>query len=135
MRIPILLALIVAVGCAKKPPAAPPPSEDDLAAANVCKHIASVCGKNTSYEVCVSSAKAMRAANLEGAKEAELCALAKTTCQDISMCSMKANKKVIRTSLRRIDEKLEKVKQELDPLAPATSPPEPAPTPAPAPAK
>jgi hypothetical protein len=120
MRLSLVASvMLLALGCSqKKPPAVDPKL------AEVCKHISDVCGEMAHYDVCLRSAKAMRANNLEGALEAEACALQKKSCQEISMCSMKGGKKIIRTSLRNAKEKIERAKKELDPPVPeATSEP------------
>ena len=126
MRTSLLLALALTasgLGCAKKKP----PAADDPVTV-VCNHIVELCGKNAHFDRCVHSANAMRANDLESAQEAELCVLQQKTCQAASGCSMRANKKTIRTTLRHAKEAVVQIKEE----AAAAEASSPAPAPAPA---
>jgi hypothetical protein len=102
--LPLVAGVIAAAGCSKKASPAP-----DDPAVKVCNHVVSVCGKDANLDMCVASSRAMRKASAEAADQVDTCVLAKTTCQDISLCS--AQPKTIRASRRHMNEALEKAKQ------------------------
>jgi hypothetical protein len=115
---PLVAAVLVAAGCSKKSSAVA-----DDPSVKVCQHVVDVCGKNANLEMCVASARAMRQRNPKGADEVDTCAMSKTSCQDISLCTTTRSDNTVRTSFRRMKEAKEKLQNEAASQAPAPAAP------------